>query len=284
MALDASTTVFLRGQIERLGPFDVVQFGAGGTGPLVEVVHDDPDGLRVRVPTGADTPLPLTRRARMAEAGWRSADPNDPAVPWEHPADDASEALALAIGALKLGWDSTLGDDLDVRHGNRRAEHDAAMALATLRARYEPLLTEQTGFKPELDGDGDYLCGLEGVRVTVAIRAVVGTPVIVRVSAPTNIGVTVGPELGLFLSRLNLGLAFGRFALDTDHQAVWFEETLLGASAIDDEVRFMVDWVARATAEWGPRLQHMFGGITQRELDPGRLGDLKPAAWRPGAG
>jgi hypothetical protein len=181
-----------------------------------------------------------------------------------------------------MGWDSGLDDDLDVVHGNRRAEHEAASALSALRSKIEPLLAEAVGFKPDVDDDGDYRCPLDGLRVTGAIRATPGAPVLIRVFAPTNIGVTIGPEIGLFLSRLNLGMSFGRFVLDTDHQAVWFEETLLGATISDDELRFMLDWVASAGAEWGPRLQHMFGGVTQEEFDASRLGDIKPQGWRRG--
>lgn len=278
--LDASTRTFLLGQIDRLEPFDFVQLCPGATQPTIEVLRDEQGLLRLSVPAEASTPLPLTRRARMAEAGWRSADPNDPTVPWQRSADTSSAALDMAGDALRLGWASALGERLDVLHGNRRAEHDAVMVLGALRARLEPLLTDITGFAPEIDSDGDYRLAFEGVRVLVSVRAAPAAPVVVRVSSPTNIGVTIGPELGLFLSRMNLGLSFARFALDTDHQAVWFEETLLGSALSDEEVRFMVGWIARGAGEWAPRLQHMFGGITQRELDSGRLGELKPKAWR----
>src|SRR5438067_2104266 len=99
----------------------------------------------------------------------------------------------------------------------------------------------------------------------------------------TNVGVTITPELGLFLSRLNFSLAFGRFAIDVEHQAVWFDETLLGEHATDDELRFTIDVVARTADEWDERITQMFGGTTPKATGQSPEADPEPPA-KPGQG
>jgi hypothetical protein len=87
------------------------------------------------------------------------------------------------------------------------------------------------------------------------------------VFAITNTDVSVGPELGLMLARLNFGLLFGRFALDAEHRAIWFDETLLGANVTIDQLRFTVNVVAQTASEWDRRLQQVFGGRTHHDLE-----------------
>ena len=121
------------------------------------------------------------------------------------------------------------------------------------------------------------------VRVTVAPRAAPGGPVVVRVFSITNVGVTVSPELGLFLARLNFGLMFGRFALDAEHAAIWFDETLLGDQFSDEELRFTIQVVASTADEWDDRLKQMFGGATYQEVIEGRT-NHQPPHLKPGSG
>jgi hypothetical protein len=107
--------------------------------------------------------------------------------------------------------------------------------------------------------------------------------VIVRVFAITNVGVTVAPALGLFLARLNFGLMFGRFALDAEHSAIWFDETLLGDQLTDEALRFTVGIVAGTADEWDDRLQQMFGGATYHDVQQGHTNhDIPPN--KPGSG
>jgi hypothetical protein len=82
----------------------------------------------------------------------------------------------------------------------------------------------------------------------------------------TNAGVKIVPELGLFLARLNFGLTFGRFALDTDHNAIWFDENLLGDQFSDDDLRFTIRVVASTADDWDDRLKQMFGGTSAQEM------------------
>jgi hypothetical protein len=58
---------------------------------------------------------------------------------------------------------------------------------------------------------------------------------------------------------------FGRFALDAENHAIWFDETLLGDDVSDRQLRFAIEMVAHTAEEWSGRLQHMFGGHTHHE-------------------
>jgi hypothetical protein len=88
----------------------------------------------------------------------------------------------------------------------------------------------------------------------------------VRIIAITNSGVTVSPELGLFLARLNFGLVFGRFALDAQHQSIWFDESLLGENLTSEQLRFTITMVAETAGEWAGRLKQMFGGHVHGDI------------------
>jgi hypothetical protein len=105
----------------------------------------------------------------------------------------------------------------------------------------------------------------------------------VRLFSITNAGVKVVPELGLFLARLNFGLTFGRFVLDSEHNAIWFDETLLGDQFTDDDLRFTIRVVASTADDWDDRLKQMFGGATYQEMLAGQS-DQKPPPIKPGQG
>ena len=106
---------------------------------------------------------------------------------------------------------------------------------------------------------------------------------LVRVFAIALVGMSVTPELGLFLARLNFGLAFGRFALDAEHAAIWFDETLLGDQFSDEELRFTIRVVGSTTDHWDDRLKQMFGGVTYQEVLAGRAAHVAPPV-KPGQG
>ena len=155
---------------------------------------------------------------------------------------------------------------LDVAHGSHKAEHDAQLRLGAARERIERVMTGMAGRRPEQDADGDYVVPASDVHVMVAPRVAAGGPVVVRVFAITNVGVSVTPELGLFLARLNFGLMFGRFALDAEHRSIWFDETLLGDQFSDEELRFAIQVVSSTADDWDDRLKQMFGGATYQEV------------------
>ncbi|HEX2850212.1 MAG TPA: YbjN domain-containing protein, partial [Acidimicrobiales bacterium] len=172
---------------------------------------------------------------------------------------------------------------VDVHHGSRRAEHEAQEKLAALRRRLVPLLTQMLGRPPTQDPDGDYVFRYQSATVFVAPRAAPNGVVVLRVFAITNVGVNVGPELALFLARLNFSLAFGRFTLDVEHQAVWFDETLLGDKADDEELEFAIEVVASTADEWDDRIKAMFGGSTGEDVAASKAQGIAPPP-KPGEG
>ena len=136
-----------------------------------------------------------------------------------------------------------------------------------------------------IDADGDYVFGVGAVRIIVVARSIPGAPAIVRVVTITNTDVKIDGDLGLFLARLNFGLMFGRFALDVEHRAIWFDETLLGEDLSETQLRFTVEMVARTAAEWRQRLQQMVGGnIDDAGASVEAPGNGAQARPKPGAG
>ena len=59
---------------------------------------------------------------------------------------------------------------------------------------------------------------------------------------------------------------FGRFALDAEHAAIWFDETLLGDQLSDETLHATVGIVASTADEWDDRLKQMFGGVTYQQF------------------
>ena len=76
---------------------------------------------------------------------------------------------------------------------------------------------------------------------------------------------------------------FGRFALDAEHNSIWFDESLLGDQFREEELRFAVQVVASTADEWDDRLKQMFGGATYQEVLAGRSAQSPPPI-KPGEG
>jgi hypothetical protein len=280
----AAARSYLQGEVEALEPFAFVAVGPAGK-PLrfIEVTRREDARLELRVPARPLAPLPVPVRSALHERGFASADPADPAQPWTREVGDATAAVDLVQRILSEVYSEKPDVALDVAHGSHKAEHEARQRLAGLRERIEKMLTATWQRRPEQDDDGDFLLPMGDVRVVVAPRVTPGGPSVVRVFTITNVGVSVAPELGLFLARLNFGLMFGRFALDTEHQAIWFDETLLGDQFRDDELRFTIEVVAGTADQWDDRLKQMFGGATYQEVLTGRTGQQAPTT-KPGQG
>jgi len=278
--------VYLEAEFEALEPFDFVSVSPA-TNPLhaLEVARREDEQLEVRVP-GRPMPmpaLPVPVRSRLRELGLSSEDPADQVVPWLREVADSSEAFGLAERLLRDAFQEKPDVRLNIIHGSRRAQHEAELKLATIKRRIEKILTEMMEEKPTQDDDGDHIVGLGDVRVVVGARIAPGGLLMVRVFAITNVDVTISPELGLFLARLNFGLMFGRFALNTERRSIWFDETLLGEHFSDEELRFTVRVVASTADEWDDRLKQMFGGSTHQEDLSKRLGEER-GAYKPGYG
>jgi len=286
MTTPAATHAYLVAEVEALEPFAFVLVSPAAD-PLhsVEIGRLQDGSLEVRVPGRPPIvpELPVPVRSALRDRGFASSDPADRAQPWLRAVPDAGAGVELLERVLGEVFEEKPGAPLDVAHGSHRAQYEAQRKLAAVRERIERVLEERTGQRPEQDPDGDYTLRTGNVHVTVAPRAAPGGPVVVRVFAITNVGVGVTPDLGLFLARLNFGLMFGRFALDTDHSAIWFDETLLGEQFSDEELRFTIGVVASTAGAWAERLKQMFAGSTYQEVLEGRSRHERPPV-KPGSG
>ncbi len=277
---------FLVAEVEALAAFDFVVVAPSGRPLHVgEVTRSGAGSLEVRVPGRPGLVPALTESVRSAlrERQFDCENPDDPSVPWIRGVGDARSAVEL-LEELRVEVFSEKPDaTLDIAHGSHKAEHDAREKLGRTRARIEPILAEVLGQPAKKDADGDYVLPIGQVHVTVSPRAILDGQVVVRIFAITNVGVNVVPDLGLFLARLNFGLIFGRFALDTDHRSIWFDESLLGEHFRIEELRFAIDMVASTADAWDDRLKQMFGGVTYQEDIAGRATQVKPPI-KPGEG
>jgi len=282
----AVTRSYLQSEVESLEPLALIAAGpAGNPLHIIEMMRREDSRLEVRVPGRPliAPPLPVPVRGALRDRGFVSVDPADPTQPWAREVADSAAAVDLVWHLLTEVFGEKSEANLDIFHGSHRAEHEAQQKLAQMRTRIERILTELYERRPEQDDDGDYLLPIGAVQVGVAPRVAPGGPAVARIFAITNVGVSVTPELGLFLARLNFGLMFGRFALDAEHQAIWFDETLLGDQFSDEELRFTIKVVATTADHWDDRLKQMFGGATYQEVLTGQAG-LKTPPVKPGQG
>jgi len=288
---DAATVreQFIASQVNALEPLAFVLVGVPRPPfDAVQVLREEDGSCRVELSPRDEATMPYTDEQRAAlvqlgfpgaGAGASGADATGPrttesrdavrgaagglrAVPW--PADaEAAASLADRLLSEVFGVDATT--PVDVRHGSEREARLAEARVAGMRACIEPVLAKLSGGQAAAqDDDGDYVLDIGHVRVFVAPRALPGPPPpIIRVFAITNAGVNLTSELGLFLARLNFSLMFGRFSIDTDNAAVWFDETLLGEHVTEEELRFTVEMVAATANEWDQKIAGMFGGKTR---------------------
>jgi hypothetical protein len=281
-----ATQAYLCGEVDQLSPLEFVALVPPGR-PLhiVEILRGEDQKLQVRVPgrPSVAPELPIPMRSALSDRGFVSADAADPAQAWSKDIENAAAAIELASSLHRELFGEKPDVSMDVIHGSRMEEHEARQKLAFVRERVGELLSHVVEEVPSRDQDGDFQLSIGDVQVTVAPRALPGGPVIVRVFAVTNVDVAVAPELGLFLARLNFGLMFGRFALDAEHNAIWFDETLLGCEFSDEELRFAVQVVATTADEWDDRLKEMFGGSTYQEALK-RRDQAAPPPVKPGEG
>jgi hypothetical protein len=286
MTKPAAARSFLLSEVEALAPFEFVAVTPSGR-PLhtTELVRMQDGSLQVWVP-GRPRLVPELEaavRTALRERGFASEDPADPTKPWTRAAADAESAVTLLQELLVEVFGEKPDCALDVAHGSHQAEHEARQKLGVARKRIDAIVAETLGRAAEQDADGDYVLPIREVHVMVAPRAAPDGHVVVRIFAITNVGIDVTPELGLFLARLNFGLMFGRFALDVEHRAIWFDETLLGEEFREEDLRFTIQLVASTADLWDDRLKQMFGGVTYQEVLAGRAAETAPPV-KPGDG
>ncbi len=282
----AAARSYLEGEVEGLEPFGFVLVAPTGR-PFhaVEVGRTEGGGLEVRVPGRARMvpELSLEVRSALRSRGFATEDEADRGKPWTLSVADGASAVELLQSLLVEVFGEKADAVLDIAHGSHKTEHEARQRLAVARTRIEAIVSEMLGRQPERDGDEDYVLPIDDVHITVSPRAAPDGQVVVRVFAITNVAVNVTPELGLFLARLNFGLMFGRFALDTEHRSIWFDETLLGEEFREEELRFAIRMVASTADGWDDRLKQMFGGATYQEVLAGRTAEVPPTT-KPGQG
>ncbi len=269
MTLSDARRTYLLSEIESLEPFSFIMLIPSGQPLLsVEVGRSGEGQLEVRIPSRPPGAPDLPEEARQAfEArALASEAPDDPMHPWVRAVSNAGEALDLAHDVARAAYGVSAEAPLDVIHGSRRVEHEARQKLEEVGKSIENVLARLAPAGLQRDKDGDFCIPVQNVHVIVGPRLAMGGRVVVRVLAITNVGITVTPELGILLARLNFGLAFGRFALDVENRSIWVDETLLGDYLNDDELHFTIEMVATIADEWDNRLKQMFGGSTYQEV------------------
>jgi hypothetical protein len=286
MTKPAAAYPFLVSEVDVLEAFDFVAVVPSGR-PLhiAEVTRREDGGLEVRVPGRPRTvpALEAAVRSDLLTRDFAVDDPADPIQPWVRRVPTSEVAVEVLQELLVEVFGETSDVALDIGHGSHKTEHEARQNLEIARSRIESIVSNLLGRSPEQDDDRDYVLPIGEVHVMVAPRATPDGQVVVRIFAITNVGVVVAPELGLFLARMNFGLTFGRFALDAEHQSIWFDETLLGEQFREEELRFAIRIVASTADEWDDRLKQMFGGATYQEVLAGRSAEGPPPI-KPGEG
>lgn len=277
---------FLQHEVESLENLDyIVLLPSGRPLSSVEIGRAEDGGLVVAVPGRPPIApeLAVEIRSKLRARGFRSEDPAARIRPWVKRVEGVEPGIAEANALLTEVMAAPEDSEIDIVHGTRKHEFAARRKLQGVRERLQELLMPIVDSPVVQDSDGDFLLNIGDVRVTVAPRTVPDGPVIVRVFAVTNVNVTVTPELGILLARLNFGLIYGRFALDAEHSAIWFDDTLLGEHFSDEELRFAVRVVSSTADEWDDRLKQMFGGMTYQEVLK-MSGDTNEPPVKPGEG
>jgi hypothetical protein len=262
---DASARqTFVAGQVAALAPLDLLVVGVPSPPfDAVQVLREEDGSLAIEL-SARDASAPYTEEqvTALARLGLAPAEGGPFRAAIAPASDDAAAKVVEDVLVQVLGLAPTT--QVDIRHGSEREHRLADRKIAEMRTNIEPVLASILGRPAERDGDGDYLVDLGHSRVFVAPRALPGRPPpIIRIFAITNAGVPLTPEIGLFLSRLNFTLMFGRFSIDADNAAIWFDETLLGDHVTPEELRFTVEMVATTANEWDQKIAAMFGGQTR---------------------
>jgi hypothetical protein len=279
-------TPYLESEVEALEPLDFLELAAGHD-PLhvVAVKRVEEGGLQLHVP-GRPPFLPelsVEMRSRLHDLGFASEAAADRSKPWTREVTTVAEAIECAHQVMSRVFEEKPNVSLDVVHGSHKAEREAQKKLAALRESVRRLLLEINEGPCECDSDNDFTIPVGDVQVIVAPRLMPPGVTVVRVFCVTNVGFNVTPDLGLFLARLNFNLMFGRFALDVEHDAIWFDESLLGDQLSTEVLRFTIKVVASTADAWDDRLKQMFGGSTYQDVIQKRVATEVPNI-KPGIG
>jgi len=119
--------------------------------------------------------------------------------------------------------------------------------LEVLRGKVESYLRQkQLSYEVKPNGS---LWIRQGSTVVVVSPSDWGERTLVKLAAPVALNITkVSPELTRFLVEKNFELLFGKFSLDTNGNAIWYEHVLLGDS-LDAEALFVAVAAVALTAD-----------------------------------
>ncbi|MDY7039322.1 MAG: YbjN domain-containing protein [Chloroflexota bacterium] len=94
-----------------------------------------------------------------------------------------------------------------------------------------------------------------------------GEQTLVKLAAPVALNVTkITPQLTRFLVEKNYQLLFGKFSLDTEGNAVWYEHVLLGDFLDAEELFVAVAAVALTADEYDEQVAKMAQGKRVKDL------------------
>jgi hypothetical protein len=132
-------------------------------------------------------------------------------------------------------------------------------AVEVLRSKVENYLRQrQLSYEVKPNGS---LWIRQGSTVVVVSPSQWGERTLVKLAAPIALNIRqVTPELTRFLAEKNYQLLFGKFSLDTENNAVWYEHVLLGDFLDAEELFVALVAIALTADEHDEQVAEMAGG------------------------
>ena len=91
--------------------------------------------------------------------------------------------------------------------------------------------------------------------------------ILVKVFSPVALQITqITPELTRFLATENTNLIFGKFSLDAEQNAVWYEHSLLGDNLDMEELYVTVGAIVTTADNYDEKVCEMAGGKRVADL------------------
>lgn len=138
-------------------------------------------------------------------------------------------------------------------------------ALKTLRLTIEKYLNESFGAYLR-DQKDNYILKAGSARVFITPMDWMEGQTLVRIIAPINKDIEPSADLTRYLSVENMKVIFGKFTLEPNTRAIFFEHTLLGDFLNRKELEVAVRAVAVTADQYDDLIQEQFGGKKIGEL------------------
>jgi len=132
-------------------------------------------------------------------------------------------------------------------------------ALTTLRSTIDKYLKESFGTYLK-DQNNNFILQAGSARIIIVPLDWIKGQTIVRVMSLVNMGAPVTAELTKFLAVENIKLLFGKFSLDLEKQAIYYDHTLLGDFLNRKELEVAVKSVAAIADKYDDEIKAQFGG------------------------